>query len=286
MREFVTVKLRCPVCDMEFAADEVHGASHLVRETDFRPVFEGPDPILSHMHSCPGCRYSAYRDGFATEPSDEDELIEPFDDDPKSLARPHGTVPDEEDAADLRRYIKSGELSQGLLDAGQDPFGAVRYLLASRVHEFFQDDEPLVAAHYYLRAAWCARAAADRGLEKRALREVLLRLSNVLESGQNVTDADRLRLAYLAGETARRAGDFGRAVDFFAQVEKEADVDEEEGALLAQLARRQNQLAVTKSDVNAVIPPDLPGRRKGEDPEDDGDDAVDDDDDDGESSLN
>lgn len=286
MREFVSVKLRCPVCGIEFSADEVHGASPVARETDFRPLFEGSDPVLSHMHSCPGCRYSAYREGFETEPSDEDELVEPIDDDPRSLPRPFVSVPDERDAEDLRRYARSGELADGIVADGQDPFGARRYALAARVHEFIHDDEPLVAAHYYLRAAWSARAAGDRGYERESLREALLRLSNVLENRQGLTQAEQLRVLYLAGEVARRAGDFGRAIDYLAQVEAEADPDDLEGAQLAFLARRQSQFAVVKSDVNAVLPTEWPGRRRaGDDEDDDPDEEVFDDDDD-DNSLN
>lgn len=288
MAEFVTVKLRCPVCGIEFVADEVHGASPVGRETDFRLLFDGADPLLSHLHSCPGCRYSGYRCAFETEPSDEDELIEALEDDPKSLPRPHQPLPDDEDVVDLRRYVKSGELTDGLVEPGLEPFGSVRYLLAARIYEFLDEEEdPLGSAHFYLRSAWCARAAGDRLAEKKALREVLLKLNNVLESAA-LLDYEKLRLCYLAGEIARRAGDFGRAVDFFAQVEKEADLDEEEGALLAALARRQSLLALMKSDINATIPPDLKrARRKTpEGGDDEEDDDVIDDDDGGDSSLN
>lgn len=292
MAEFVTVKMRCPLCGTEFAADEIHGAEPVARETDFRPVYEGPDPILSHMHACPRCHYAAYREGFDSEPTDEDELIEELDEDPKALVRPFVTVPDDDTADDLRRYARSGELAEGLVEEGREPFGAVRYLVAARAHEFVNDDEPLGAAHYLLRSAWSARATGDVAQEKRALREVLLRLSNVLENAENLAEAERMRLSYLAGETARRAGDFGRAVDYFARVEKDADPDEDEGALLAALARRQALLAHVQSAVNAVIPPDVARRRRAPGEDEIDDELLDDsepaagDDDDGESSLN
>ena len=248
MPDFVTVRLRCPVCDTEFAADELHGARRMACETDFRPVFEGADPLLTHMHSCPECRYSAYREGFETEPSDEDELVVVIDDDERSLPRPFVAPPDEEDALALRRWSASGELTAGLVPPGGDPFGAMRFLLAARVHEFLHDDAPLVAAHYLLRAAWCARASNDRDAERTALRELLLRLSHLLEHDE-VAEGEKLRLHYLAGEAARRSGDFGRALEFFALAEAAADPDEEEGALFGSLARRQRQLAALQSDV-------------------------------------
>jgi uncharacterized protein (DUF2225 family) len=280
MTEFVTCRLQCPVCATQFVADEVHGVSSIGRDTDFRPIFEGPDPLLSNLHSCPKCCYSAYREGFETERSDE--LLEFVEDDPRSLPRALVSLPDEEDVADLRRYTRSGELKHGVLVEGQEPFGAARYLLAAKVHEFLRDEEPLAVAHYYLRSAWSARVSKDRILEKHSLREVLLRLSPLLEANAS-NDGDRLRWSYLAGEMARRVGDFTRAVDFFGHVEKDADLDEDEGSFLAALARRQSVLALVKSDVNAAIPHELPGRRRRRDG---GDEESFDDDDGGESSLN
>ncbi len=299
MSEFVTVKMRCPACDTEFAADEVHGAVPVASDSDFRPVYEGPDPILTHMHTCPGCRYSAYREGFEVEPSDEDELIEPVEEDERSLPRPFVSVPLDDDADYIRRYARSGELASGLVVAGEEPFGATRYLLAARVHEFIVDDaDPLATAHYYLRAAWSARSERLHDVERDALREVLLRLCNLLESeDEALAELDRLRLSYLAAETARRSGDFGRALEYFAKVEAAADMDEDEGLLLATLSRRQRQLAAVQSDVNAQVPREVVSRRRAAalsegdaadetEFDDDPDLIVEDDDGDGGNTLN
>lgn len=284
MTEFVTCRLRCPVCSTEFSVDEVHGAPVVGRDTDLRPLYEGPSPLLTHMHACPGCRYSGYREAFETEPGDEDELIEETVEEEASLPRPAIAVPADSDADELRRYLRSGELTEGLVPEGAEPFGAVRYLLAARLHEYLNENDPLGCAHYYLRAAWSARATGDAALEVDCLRELLLRLSNAFESEQPV-EAERVRLAYLTAEVARRAGDFGRAIDLFAQVEHEAGPDEEEGYMLATLARRQALLAGAKSDVNAVIPPELQGRTRRSGDEEDGV-FADDEEDGGPGTLN
>ena len=281
MPEFVTCRLRCPVCSTEFVPYESHGAVIVGQETDFRPLYDGPDPLLSHLHTCPACRYSAYREGFETEPSDEDELIEPVEEDPRSLPRPAVSLPYDDELGDLRRYCRSGELTEDGLGTSDVAFGGVRYMLAARIHEFLTEDQLLATAHYYLRAAWCARATADRELERLALRELLLKLSPVLE-GESLPEGESLRLRYLAGECARRTADFARAIELFAQVEKDADLDEEEDAFLVSLARRQLLLAHVKSDVNAVIPPNLVTRQRRQD--DEFEDPQDDDE--GEDSLN
>jgi hypothetical protein len=268
--------------------DELHGCVPVARDTDFRPVYAGPDPLLTRVHACPTCGYAGYREAFEQAPSDEDELLEIVEDDPKALSQPIHGLPDGEDAADLRRWSKSGELTDGLVAPGREPFGAVRFLIAARVHEFLFEDDPLGAAHYHLRAAWCARGAGETALEQAALREVLIRLGAVLEGGAT-TESARVPLLYLAGEVARRTREFARAVDLFAQVEKEAEQDEEEGALLAALARRGAMFAHVQSAVNARIPPDLPARRGGgadDDGEGGDEELVFDDDEDDKETLN
>lgn len=258
MIHFVTCRLRCPVCGTEFSADEAHGAPLVGRDTDMRPRYEGPTPLLTHIHACPSCHYSGYREAFGVEPSDEDELIESVDEPPLSLPRPIQIALSDEDLDDLRRYVRSGEYTEGLLPPDEEAFGAVRYLLAGRVHEFLFDEDRLGIAHYALRAVWSARETGERELELDALQELLLQLSEVLENDEE--NEHNPRLEYLVAETARRAGHFARAIDLFAQVERDSDPDEEEGYLLSTLARRQTLLASAQSDVNAVIPPELPGR--------------------------
>lgn len=284
MIEFVTCRLRCPVCSTEFSADEVHGARSVGCDTDFRPVFEGPSPLLSHIHTCPGCRYSGYREAFETEPSDEDELIEPVVEETASLPRPSFPPLDDADYEDLRRYTRSGELTEGLLGAGEEPFGATRYLLAARVHEFVHEDDPIGTAHYYLRAAWSARATGDHERELESQRLLLEHLSSALE---NEVESPTLlvRLEYLAAEVSRRVGDFAQAIDWFAQVEREADLDDEGMHALVALARRQTVLASTQSAVNAVIPSGLSGLTGFGVDRDDAS-YIDDEDDEGTGTLN
>jgi len=283
LAQFVACRLRCPICATEFVADEIFGVLPSHRETDFRLVYDGPDPLHSHLHACPQCRYAAYREGFETHPTDEDELLDLVEDDPRSLPRPTTLIPDDEEIADLRRYIRSGEFTDGLVAAGRESFGAERYLLAARVHEFVAEEDPLGVAHFILRAAWCARGARDKVLERRSLKELAGRLHPLVENGQPSDSADRIRLLYLAGEVARRTGDFARASDLFSMVEREADADEEEGAFLCSLARRQAMLTLIKSEVNAVIPPALPTTR-GHGHGDDEEESFDEDD--GGNSLN
>lgn len=250
------------MCNTEFSADEVHGARSVGRDTDFRPVFDGPGPLLSHIHTCPGCRYSGYRTAFDVEASDEDELIEPVVEEEASLPRPTPSPLQEADFDDLRRYVRSGELTAGVVAANDEPFGASRYLLAGRVHEFVHENDPQGAAHYYLRAAWSARTTGDAERERDSQRELLLRLDDALES-EHISEAQEIRLEYLKAEVLRRVGEFAHAIDLFAQVVREADRDDDEVAEIVELAHRQALLASARSATNAVIPDDLLVRQGG-----------------------
>lgn len=254
MTDFVARTLRCPVCNAGFAAEVPVGVhpSHL--ETDFRPVFDGPDPLCAGIFACPNCRYAGYARAFElTEPDEEDEeelvgadLPPPVD--------PLG-MPEEEDLDDLRRWIRRGELVEGTGLEARDPTPAERFLLAARCRDFLTEDNPLPIADLYLRGGWCARAAGDRALERRLLGEAIELFEAALDEGV-VAPQDRARTIYLVAELARRIGDFGTAVDYFHQVDAHLELEEPESVRLHRLARRMEALASVQSDVPARMPSD------------------------------
>ncbi len=249
--EFRTLSLRCPVCRTELNAEVPALREPETRETDLRPLFEGMDPIPGSIYACPSCRYAAYRVGFEGAhledfADDGAETLRPGDRVPAALAVPEGQALEE-----LRRWIRRGELARGIAE-GHEPFGAERYLLGARCHEFLVEDDALAIADYYLRASWCARSTGDRPQERACQHEAAQRLLAALDEGQ-VPEEEKARALYLAAELSRRSGAFALAVDAFGQLESLVDRDEAEGALFAHLARRQLALAVVMSDVNAVI---------------------------------
>jgi tetratricopeptide (TPR) repeat protein len=210
------------------------------------------------MLSCPRCRYSAYRGGFLGEalPEEDEALLAETDalvGDP--VEAPRMEPPDEDEGAALRRWLERGEAARGLQLAGRDPFGGERYVLAARCWEFLHDEDPLGAAHFYLRGAWAARGAAQREVERLCGREAATRLQSALDAGK-FTDTQKPQLLYLVGELWRRVGEFARAIDCFAQVApgpeepEEAEDADSPGAL----ARRQQALAIIKSDVDTRMP--------------------------------
>lgn len=290
---FASVKLRCPLCSLEFSADERHGEQPIGWDSDFRPHYAANDPLPTLVHCCPGCRYSGYREQFWRENTDDDELFEPVEDDDRALPRPYLGLPDDDEVEALRRYARSADLSRNLVFEGKEPVGAIRYVLAARAWEFQQEGDLLGVAHFMLRAAWCARVSGDKRLERETTRGVLIRVGGVVERERGLHLSQRLRLLYLQGELSRRVGNFAQAIEYLAQVESLADTDDPEAALLTALARRMTRLAVVKSAVDARLPEQLlAGRvRPEEDDSEDDEDAPlraasgrsddDDDDDDG-----
>lgn len=271
--EFLTLGLRCPICSTAFTSELPIVSRSVGQDSDFRPRFSevdgaGPDPLTGIIQSCPSCHYTAYPHGFIRTVEDDEEdldLLELLDDGPFERPAPQLRVPEDEDLEALRRWIRSGELTEGIVE-GREPFGGERYLLAARCYDFLHDDDPLALADYYLRGAWSARSTGDRELEQRCLREAIPVLEKALD---DAGDGEKARLTYLVAELSRRTRDFARAVDLFGQIEGLVDLDEREGLALAELARRQLALAMAMSDVNARLPDDSEELR---DAENEGDD--------------
>lgn len=279
MVEFLSRTLRCPICNTGFLVEVPVGVAPVATETDFRPVFTGPDPVAADIAACPRCRYAGYSIAFESEPAEEGE-------EPDRPGVPPPVEPlalgEEDDLDDLRRWIRRGELVEGTDLANREPLAAERYLLAARCRDFLLGGEPLPLADLYLRGAWCARSAKRPDLERALLLEAVDQFDAALDEGK-VPGPLKGRILYLTAELARRAGDFAHAVDLFGQVEGQVDLDEEEGLRLYRLSRRMESLASIQSAVPATMPsdeeleatagPDDAGHRRDDGDEDEEDEA-------------
>ena len=252
MIEFTARTLRCPVCNTGFGVELPTGVQPVATETDGRPIFEGPDPIAADLVACPTCRYAGYLvafEGGRPDDEDEDELDRPGVPPP---LRPLG-IPEEDDLDDLRRWFRRGELLEGTGIGDREPTPAERYLLAARCRDFLTQDDPLPIADLYRRGAWCARAAGDAARERELLRAAVDLYEAALDDGA-VLPQEMGETIYQAAELARRAGDFGTAVDLFGQVDAHLELEEPEGLRLHRLARRMEALASVQSSVPARMP--------------------------------
>jgi len=249
--EYETLALRCPLCNTEFTSELPRVYEPEGRDSDLRPRYPAVDPLPTAILTCPHCQYTAYQEGYGARPAGADEEEVALSLLPGDRPAERFGVPDDDDREDLRRLIRHGDLVRGVAE-GREPYGAERYILGARIHEFLTDDEAYEVADYYLRGSWCARVLGTPELERLCQREAVQRLQHALDHSM-VAEADKPRTIYLIGELSRRCGDFARAVDLFSQLEASVDPDEEEEVLFANLARRQLALAVVKSDINATI---------------------------------
>lgn len=250
--EYLSRALRCPVCGTGFVVEVPLGLEPISLETDFRPVFDGPDPIAADIVSCPGCRYAGYAVAFEGGMDEEDEEIDrPGVPPPLSPL----AIPSEEDLESLRRWIHRGELVKGMELGGKEPHAAERYLLAARCFDYLVDKDPLGLADLYLRGAWAARAIGDRVAEENLALDAVEQFGLAIDDGL-VAAEDEGRVIYLSGELARRAGGFALAMDLFGQVEAHLDWDEEDDLRLHRLTRRMEALASIQSSINATMPTD------------------------------
>lgn len=250
--EYLSRALRCPVCHTRFVVEVPVGVEPVSLETDFRPIFEGPDPVAADIVACPGCRYAGYAIAFEGGEDEEGEEI-----DRPGVPPPLNplAVPSEEDLDALRRWIHRGELVRDLELGEREPHAAERYLLAARCYDYLVDSDPLGLADLYLRGAWSARAIGERGMEASLALDAVEEFGIAVDEGMVATE-DEGRVLYLSGELARRAGEFALAMDLFGQVEAHLDWDEEDDLRLHRLTRRMESLASIQSAVPATMPTD------------------------------
>jgi uncharacterized protein (DUF2225 family) len=78
----------CPVSQVRFLALNVRpeASKPTARDSDFREVHSGPNPLHHLVYCCPDCLYAAYSDDFATLSPEEQEAIAAAGDERKAIA--------------------------------------------------------------------------------------------------------------------------------------------------------------------------------------------------------
>ena len=139
--EYATLALRCPLCNTEFTSEQPLVSEAEGRDSDLKPRHATVDPLPTLILSCPKCRFTAYQEGFGVRPQDED------DEERARLSWLPGDrpaqrfeMPQESDLEDLRRLIRHGDLTRGVAE-GREPYGAERYILGARIHEFLTETQ-------------------------------------------------------------------------------------------------------------------------------------------------
>ncbi len=189
--------VECPVSRTRFGALNVRPdvLSVKSRDTDFREVYGGPNPLWYLVYVCPECRYAAYPDDFAGPSADEIERL-------RNSTSERGVIGGSCDFAGAR----------GLAD------GVTAYQLAIASYAM-RAENPQRLGGLYHRLAWLHREAGDADAEMAALRQAVAEYTRAASAS---SPAD-MTLLYTIGELHLRLGDPSNAIRFFAQTSQHPD---------------------------------------------------------------
>lgn len=192
--------VQCPVSNTRFTALNVRPeqVKVRVRESDFREVYAGPNPLWYLVYVCPECLYAAYPDDFPTVNPDEGRSIL------AGAAERHAL------AADAK------------LGGDRDLAAATASLRIARDCYRERASNPQRLGGLLHRIAWLAREAGDAAAEKSALAEAVESYAAALEQGSAGGGAD-LVLLYTIGEIHLRLGDPANAIKHFALARQHRD---------------------------------------------------------------
>jgi hypothetical protein len=190
------IALVCPVCNFFFVSWEVESFGYETRRTDFRPNYQGDNPMRLYYHLCPRCKFCADQEYFsldihwADRKSLEDGLSELF--------RDHGEGVLKSVAAKLHYGARVAELLNAL--------GLIDETLHDRTQAFVQ-------------AFWWSEPEEAKRFGEVAL-DKLKEATQKLDKGSE----DYLYMMYMVGEISRR---LGKATDAHLYFEKLQSLREE-----------------------------------------------------------
>ena len=208
MTTLADVRLRCPVCEREFASQRVVSTNSFGgKRTDFHVRAAGTQPTAYRVHLCPRCGYAGKEGSF-----EEDATVDP-------LVIEHVWN-------ELAPRLSAGPLS------GSDRFEHAAKIASWMGASAFEFGE------LYLHAAWCCVDENDVEAERYFRRYAAWSLADSLAEYDAVAPNDRALLTYLVGELWRRIGDSVRAAEWFDRVQEEV-IDTDEQQWLAEFAQRQ-----------------------------------------------
>ncbi len=250
------VSLTCPVCSAHFTT--LLPAVPLIpsaRRSDLKPLFEDNiDHFASLIQTCPVCMFAAWPCSFGHHSEAVDSLIERCTSLPGD--RPLPVI----SSVEKLTVRKLGSLHLNLLrlpGAASLSETGRRCLMAARCHDAAEEVSEARDADYFLRAYW---AVSGRGnpFEENTFLVLAMERFQKLAADNMLQERERTRFLYLAGELARRHGDFVSAVDALSVLDErefdlEAPPDDPEEIFLCEQASRMLSLAAVQSAVDAKV---------------------------------
>ena len=197
---------KCPNCRTTFKAWDLKSTAVNAgtRESDYRIVYDGPDPNLYRVWVCPNCQLAANGEDFPKMSSNQ-------------LARAKPTI-EATIAADPTTYDFGYYRDENL---------ALRsYQLAVAFYDGMKGGDEKCAGLYH-RMAWIERGRGRPDEEK----TWLLKAAEYYEKAFTSSDAGNqgVRWAYLIGDLSMRAADYQKAVKWFTTAAAQPDFKAQSG---------------------------------------------------------
>jgi CRP-like cAMP-binding protein/uncharacterized protein (DUF2225 family) len=173
----------CQVSNTRFMALNVRPEASQVksRESDFREVVTGPNPLWYAVYACPECGYAAYPDDFAT------------------------LAPEQTHALGEKSEQRKGVIGEAELNGERGRDETIRaFRLAIDCYLLREPDARRLGGLYH-RLAWLYREAGDEANEKRYLVEAIKQYAASVDGGDMDGSAE-LQLLYTVGDLYLRAG--------------------------------------------------------------------------------
>ena len=209
---FDALPLVCPVCNFFFMSWEVTSFGYETRRTDFRPNYEGENPMKLYYHFCPSCKFCADQEYFRLEiPREARRALE-------------------EGAARLFK-----ELGEGLSTSV-----ARNLFFGAHVAELLQHlglikESEFDRAQSFVQAFWWSDPSEMAAFGEAAVERLRKALPGLERSSENY-----LYALYMVGEISRRMGNAGESrLHFEKLLGLRAGSQNESNRFIFELARQQ-----------------------------------------------
>lgn len=174
----------CPVSNTRFTALNVRPEVTQVksRDSDFREVVAGPNPLWYAVYACPDCGYAAYAEDFAT------------------------PTPEQTSALSAKRDDRKATVGDTLLNGerGRDE-AALAYRLAIDCYAVREPDPRRLGGLQH-RLGWIYREKGDSVNERRCLVEAIKQYVAAADAGGDMDGVSEVTLLYTIGDLYMRAG--------------------------------------------------------------------------------
>jgi len=206
------IPLVCPVCNFFFISWEVRSFGYETRRTDFRPNYEGDNPLRLYYHLCNKCKFSADQEYYLLDiPWAKRGALE---EGLQRLFKEHGALVGKSLAGKLRYGALVGDLLQSL--------GLINEPLHDRTQSFVQ-------------AFWWSEPEDAQKYGEAALNK-LKDTAHALDKASE----DYLYTIYMIGEISRRIGKMSDAHLYFEKLlSLRADRQNDSNRFLFDLAQQQ-----------------------------------------------